>query len=106
MTFDDREFDFILKELKSYLTNPFFKFKKIVIVFENASIACNIDISEHEFLYKFILVLVEVVYAWCKGVKFIVVQKLTGTFKDNPCLKAFVGVGKTIIICTKGNRKP
>jgi len=61
---DDVEFDSVLKELKSYLANPFLKFIENLIEIANAPIACKIKISAHEFLYKFILVLVKVVYVW------------------------------------------
>ena len=86
MTFDDRlkdenDLDDILKGLKSYLTNPFLKFKEIARAVAKASIACKIEIDEDEYVNKFNPGLMEAVYAWCKGVKFIEVQKLTETYE-------------------------
>ena len=82
MTFDDRvKDDDQTKGMKSYLVNPFLKLQEAARIVAKASIACKIDLDEDEFVEKYNCGLMEAVYAWCKGVKFIEVQKLTGTFE-------------------------
>ena len=83
MTFDDRVKDEgdPAEGLKSYLMNPFRKLQDAARLVAKASIACKIELEEDEFVMKYNPGLMEAVYAWCKGVKFIEVQKLTGTFE-------------------------
>ena len=46
-------------------------------------ISCKIELNEEEFVEKFNPGLMEAVYAWVKGAKFVEVQKLTGQFEGS-----------------------
>ena len=83
MIFDEKvkDNDDTVKDLKSYLRNPYFKLQEAARSIAKALIACKIEMEEDEFVEKFNPGMMEAVYAWCKGVKFIEVQKLTGTFE-------------------------
>merc|ERR1712157_471067 len=89
LTFDDRvkEEDVAsqVKALKSYLSNPFFKLQEIVRNVAKAFIACNIDdINEEEYVTNALNPgMMEGVFAWCKGAKFVDVQKLSPTFEGS-----------------------
>mmetsp|Transcript_4329 Transcript_4329/g.11207 ORF Transcript_4329/g.11207 Transcript_4329/m.11207 type:complete len:1117 (+) Transcript_4329:165-3515(+) len=69
------------KGLKSFLLNPFYKLQEIAKTVVQMQISCNLDVDEDEFLKKFNPAMMEAVFAWCKGVKFLEVQKLTGSFE-------------------------
>jgi len=47
-----------------------------------ATFGCKLELEEDEFICKFNPGLMEAVFAWCKGAKFVDVQKLTGTFEE------------------------
>jgi len=85
MTFDEKkkgDDDDPSKGLKSYLANPFAKLKEAARLVARASIDCKMDgIDEDEFVEKFNPGMMEAVFAWCKGAKFVDVQKLTGSFE-------------------------
>jgi len=67
--------------LKSFLRNPFYKLQEVAKTVVQVQIACNLDVNEDEFLNKINPAMMEAVFAWCKGVKFVDVQKLTGSFE-------------------------
>ncbi|KAL7531532.1 hypothetical protein ACHAXR_004100, partial [Thalassiosira sp. AJA248-18] len=69
--------------LKSYLSGPYYKLIELARSVAKVAISCKIELNEDEFLEKFNPGLMEAVYAWCKGAKFIEVQKLTGTFEGS-----------------------
>mmetsp|Transcript_47322 Transcript_47322/g.48160 ORF Transcript_47322/g.48160 Transcript_47322/m.48160 type:complete len:701 (+) Transcript_47322:2-2104(+) len=69
------------KGLKSFLLNPFYKLQEVAKTVVQMQISCNLDVDEDEFLNKFNPAMMEAVFAWCKGVKFVDVQKLTGSFE-------------------------
>ena len=46
-------------------------------------ISCKIELNEDEFVEKFNPGLMETVYAWVKGAKFVEVQKLTDLFEGS-----------------------
>ncbi|GFH49503.1 hypothetical protein CTEN210_05979 [Chaetoceros tenuissimus] len=82
MTFDEAMKDENPTEgLKSYLANPFYKLQECARTVAKAIIACKIELDEEEFVGKINPGLMEAVFAWCKGAKFVDVQKLTGTFE-------------------------
>jgi len=84
LTFEDKrnEDDAAIKSsLKNYLSNPFYKLQQAARVVAKAIIACKIELDEDEFVEKFNPEMMEAVFAWCKGAKFVDVQKLTGTFE-------------------------
>jgi ATP-dependent RNA helicase DOB1 len=84
MTYDERNKDDDgdpARGMKSYLSNPFYKLKECARIVAKAAIACKIELDEDEFIDKFNPGLMEAVFAWCKGAKFVDVQKLTGTFE-------------------------
>jgi len=67
--------------LKSYLSSPFLKLQECARTVAKAVIACKIELDEDEFVNKINPGLMEAVFAWCKGAKFVEVQQLTGTFE-------------------------
>ena len=69
--------------LKSYLSGPYFKLIELARSVAKVAISCKIELNEDEFVDKFNPGLMEAVYAWCKGAKFVEVQKLTGTFEGS-----------------------
>jgi len=82
MTFDERLSDEDPAQgLKSYLLDPFRKLQLSARTVAKAVIACKIELDEDEFVGKLNPGLMEAVFAWCKGAKFVDVQKLTGTFE-------------------------
>jgi len=84
MTFDERmkeEDGDPAKGLKSYLSSPFYKLQDCARTVAKATLACKLELDEDEFIGKFNPGLMEAVFAWCKGAKFVDVQKLTGTFE-------------------------
>jgi len=84
MTFDEKiknDDDNPTHGMKSFLSNPFYKLQDCARTVAKATIACKIEIDEDEFLNSFNPGLMEAVFAWCKGAKFVDVQKLTGTFE-------------------------
>jgi ATP-dependent RNA helicase DOB1 len=84
LTFDERVKDDNgdpAKGLKSILSAPFFKLQEAARTVAKAQLSCNIELDEDEFVNQFNPGLMEAVYAWCKGMKFVEVQKLTGTFE-------------------------
>jgi len=85
MTYDERnksdEGEDPAKDLKSYLSNPFYKLQETGRVVAKASIACKVELDENEFVEQFNPGMMEAVFAWCKGAKFVDVQKLTGSFE-------------------------
>mmetsp|Transcript_24712 Transcript_24712/g.36895 ORF Transcript_24712/g.36895 Transcript_24712/m.36895 type:complete len:901 (+) Transcript_24712:1150-3852(+) len=82
LIFDERiSDDDPVKGLKSYLSNPFFKLQECARTVAKAMIACKIELDEDEFVGKLNPGLMEAVFAWCKGAKFVDVQRLTGTFE-------------------------
>jgi len=84
MTFDEK-----MKEedgdpaggLKSYLSSPFYKLQDCARTVARAMAECKLEVDEEEFVSQFNPGLMEAVFAWCKGAKFVDVQKLTGTFE-------------------------
>ena len=87
LTFDDRlseDAESLVKQLKSYLSNPFYKLQEIARTVAKAAITCKIeDIDEEEYVKKINPGVMEGVFAWCKGSKFVHVQKLCPTFEGN-----------------------
>ncbi|EEC43389.1 predicted protein [Phaeodactylum tricornutum CCAP 1055/1] len=83
MTFDERNKneDDPASGLKSFLSNPFYKLQEVARTVARVVISCGIDLNEDEFVDKFNPGMMEAVFAWCKGAKFIEVQKLTGSFE-------------------------
>merc|ERR1711971_573456 len=79
MTFDERnkDEDDPTKGLKSFLLNPFYKLQDVARTVAQTQAACGLDVDEDEFLNKFNPGMMEAVFAWCKGAKFVEVQKLT-----------------------------
>eukprot|EP00579_Thalassiosira_antarctica_P009827 CAMPEP_0201916340 /NCGR_PEP_ID=MMETSP0903-20130614/5988_1 /ASSEMBLY_ACC=CAM_ASM_000552 /TAXON_ID=420261 /ORGANISM="Thalassiosira antarctica, Strain CCMP982" /LENGTH=1153 /DNA_ID=CAMNT_0048452123 /DNA_START=93 /DNA_END=3554 /DNA_ORIENTATION=+ len=69
--------------LKSYLSGPYYKLIELARTVVKVAIGCKIELNEDEFVDKFNPGLMEAVYAWCKGAKFVEVQKLTGTFEGS-----------------------
>ncbi|KAK1741610.1 exosome RNA helicase MTR4 [Skeletonema marinoi] len=69
--------------LKSHLSGPYYKLIELARSVAKVAISCKIELNEDEFVEKFNPGLMEAVYAWCKGVKFVEVQKLTGTFEGS-----------------------
>ena len=69
--------------LKSYLSGPYYKLIEHARSVVKVAISCKIELNEDEFVDKFNPGLMEAVYAWCKGAKFVEVQKLTGTFEGS-----------------------
>jgi len=67
--------------MKSFLLNPFYKLQEIAKTVVQMQISCNLDVDEDEFLNRFNPAMMEAVFAWCKGVKFLDVQKLTDSFE-------------------------
>ncbi|KAG7365306.1 DEAD/DEAH box helicase domain protein [Nitzschia inconspicua] len=67
--------------LKSFLKNPFFKLQEVAKTVVQVQISCGLDVDEDEFLNRINPSMMEAVFAWCKGVKFVDVQKLTGSFE-------------------------
>lgn len=69
------------KILKSFLLNPYRKLQEVAKAVVQIQISCNLDVDEEEFLNAFNPAMMEAVFAWCKGLKFLEVQKLTGSFE-------------------------
>lgn len=69
--------------LKSHLSGPYYKLIELARSVAKVAISCKIELNEDEFVDKFNPGLMEAVFAWCKGVKFVEVQKLTGTFEGS-----------------------
>lgn len=69
------------KGLKPILSAPFYKLQEAARTVAKAQLSCNIELDEDEFVDQFNPGLMEAVYAWCQGMKFVEVQKLTGTFE-------------------------
>ncbi|GMH55832.1 hypothetical protein TrST_g2438 [Triparma strigata] len=67
--------------LRPVLAGPFNKLLDAARTVAKANMACKIECEEDEFLQQFNPGLMEAVYAWCKGAKFIDVQKLTDTYE-------------------------
>eukprot|EP00956_Cyclotella_meneghiniana_P017919 scaffold29502_cov69-Cyclotella_meneghiniana.AAC.3 len=85
LIFDERnkDEDDPAKGLKSYLSGPFYKLIEMARTVAKVQIDCKIELNEDEFVDKFNPGLMEAVYAWCKGAKFVEVQKLTGTYEGS-----------------------
>ena len=85
LIFDERmkDEDDPAKGLKSYLSGPYYKLTELARTVAKVAISCKIELNEDEFVDKFNPGLMEAVYAWCKGAKFVEVQKLTGTFEGS-----------------------
>jgi len=83
LIFDERskDEDDPAQGLKSYLSGPYYKLIELARTVVKVAISCKIELNEDEFVAKFNPGLMEAVYAWCKGAKFIEIQKLTGTFE-------------------------
>lgn len=83
MTYDERmkDADDPTAGLKSFLSNPFHKLQESTRVVAKATSACKIEIDEEEMVNKINPGMMEAVFAWCKGAKFVEVQKLTGSFE-------------------------
>jgi len=83
MTFDERnkDQDDPLVGMKRYLSNPFLKLQEVARSVVKTTIACKIEANEDEYVEKFNPGMMEAVFAWSKGAKFIDVQKLTNTFE-------------------------
>jgi len=78
-----------MKGLGSYLSNPFHKLLDAARNVARAAILCKIELDEDEFVDRFNPGLMEAVFAWCKGAKFVDIQKLTKTFEGTTirCLR-------------------
>jgi len=85
LIFDERnkDEDDPAQGLKSHLSGPYYKLIELARTVAKVAISCKIELNEDEFVDKFNPGLMEAVYAWCKGVKFVEVQKLTGTFEGS-----------------------
>eukprot|EP00547_Thalassionema_nitzschioides_P008956 CAMPEP_0194227698 /NCGR_PEP_ID=MMETSP0156-20130528/42992_1 /TAXON_ID=33649 /ORGANISM="Thalassionema nitzschioides, Strain L26-B" /LENGTH=1107 /DNA_ID=CAMNT_0038960191 /DNA_START=38 /DNA_END=3361 /DNA_ORIENTATION=- len=87
LTFDERnkkdENDDPLKGLKGYLTIPYIKLQDVARSVCHAIQACKIELDEDEYVEKFNPGMMEAVFAWSKGAKFVDVQKLTDTFEGS-----------------------
>ncbi|KAL7480507.1 hypothetical protein ACHAW6_006198 [Cyclotella cf. meneghiniana] len=85
LIFDERnrDEDDPARGLKSYLSGPYYKLIELARTVAKVQINCKIEVNEDEFVDKFNPGLMEAVYAWCKGAKFVEVQKLTGTFEGS-----------------------
>jgi len=82
LIFDERlKDDNPTEGLQSFLSNPFYKLQECARTVAKAIIACKIELDEEEFINKLNPGLMQAVFAWCKGAKFVEVQKLTGTFE-------------------------
>jgi len=67
--------------LKSFLANPFYKLQDAARTVARVEAACGVDVNEDEFVDQFNPEMMEAVYAWCQGAKFVEVQKLTKAFE-------------------------
>ena len=85
LIFDERnkDSDDPAKSLKTFLSAPFYKLIELARTVAKVQIDCKIEVNEDEFVDKFNPGLMEAVYAWCKGAKFVEVQKLTGTYEGS-----------------------
>eukprot|EP00934_Nitzschia_sp_Nitz4_P002466 Nitzschia sp. Nitz4//scaffold128_size63911//11221//14941//NITZ4_006214-RA/size63911-snap-gene-0.67-mRNA-1//-1//CDS//3329534817//2456//frame0 len=83
MTFDERvpDDDDPAKGLKSFLASPFHKLRDVAKTVAEIQAACGLAVDEEEFVEKFNPGMMEAVFAWCKGEKFIDVQKRTNSFE-------------------------
>ena len=83
MIFDEKPSDDFdpTQGLKSFLSNPFHKLQESTRTVAKAEIACKIETDEEEMVAKVNAGMMEPVFAWCKGAKFVEVQKLTGSFE-------------------------
>jgi len=73
--------DEVTKGMKSFLLNPYYKLQEVAKTVAQTQISCNLEVDEDEFLNKFNPAMMDAVFAWCKGVKFLDVQKLTNSFE-------------------------
>lgn len=80
-TFDDPSKGDPTKDLRPVLLEPYKKLQEAAKTVCRANIACRIECEEEEFVGQFNPGLMEAVYAWCKGAKFIEVQKLCKTYE-------------------------
>uniref|UniRef100_A0A7S1B8P0 ATP-dependent RNA helicase Ski2/MTR4 C-terminal domain-containing protein n=2 Tax=Corethron hystrix TaxID=216773 RepID=A0A7S1B8P0_9STRA len=69
--------------LKGGLLKAFKRLRDVARQVAKTSIACKMDLEEEEFVEKFNPGMIEAVYAWCKGAKFVEVQKLTDTYEGS-----------------------
>jgi ATP-dependent RNA helicase DOB1 len=69
------------KGLRPLLAAPFKKLQDAARVIAKANLECKIECDTEEFIGQFNPGLMEAVYAWCKGAKFVDVQKLTDTYE-------------------------
>lgn len=87
LTFDERnkssEDDDPLKGLKGYLTNPYLKLQDVARSVCHSIQSCKIELDEDEYVEQFNPGMMEAVFAWSKGAKFVDVQKLTDTFEGS-----------------------
>lgn len=82
MTFDEKvKDDDPTQGLKSFLSNPYHKLQECTRTVAKAETVCKIDVDEEEMVGKINPGMMEPVFAWCKGAKFVDVQKLTGSFE-------------------------
>ena len=79
LIFDDRikDEEDPAKGLKLYHSGPYYKLVELARSIAKVVISCKIELNEDEFVEKFNPGLMETVYAWVKGAKFVEVQKLT-----------------------------
>jgi len=85
LIFDDRikDEEDPAKGLKSYLSGPYYKLIELARSVAKVVISCKIELNEDEFVEKFNPGLMEAVYAWVKGAKFVEVQRLTDQFEGS-----------------------
>ena len=69
------------KGLRPVLAEPFKKLQEAARVVAKANAECRIECEEDEFVAQFNPGLMEAVYAWCKGAKFVDVQKLCDSYE-------------------------
>ena len=69
------------KGLRPVLAEPFKKLQDAAKVVAKANLSCRIECDVDEFVNQFNPGLMEAVYAWCLGAKFIDVQKLCDTYE-------------------------
>ena len=82
MIFDDKVTDDDPAQgLKSFLSNPYHKLQECTRTVAKTVISCKIEADEEEMVNKINPGMMEPVFAWCKGAKFVDVQKLTESFE-------------------------
>ena len=69
------------KGLRPVLGEPFKKLQEAARVVAKSNLECRIECDEDEFIGQFNPGLMEAVYAWCKGAKFVDVQKLCDSYE-------------------------